>query len=227
MRGRITFTPPSAVAAAGFNVTIQVADGSYAEGVILPNVIGFATMGNLVIRGNNITPSNVLVNANSANVFTADTVAAVWDILDMKVQASVSGAALLAVRSKLRFGNLNFGACANSHINAQQHGNVLALSNYAISGGAGDAHLQTSDTGLINVGTKTITFSGTVANGNFALATMAGLIYVYGMTFTNGGIVTGPRYFSATNGIILTNGGGANYLPGSIAGGTATQGQYV
>jgi hypothetical protein len=47
------------------------------------------------------------------------------------------------------------------------------------------------------------------------------------MTFTNGGTVTGQRYNVAANGVIFTNGGGANYLPGNAAGASATGGQYL
>ena len=41
------------------------------------------------------------------------------------------------------------------------------------------------------------------------------------------GNATGTRYNVILNGIINTRGGGANYIPGSIAGVTATGGQYV
>ncbi|AYO83568.1 hypothetical protein EBB05_15695 [Methylobacterium brachiatum] len=41
------------------------------------------------------------------------------------------------------------------------------------------------------------------------------------------GSATGTRYYSAANGIINTNGGGANFFPGSVAGSTALGGQYL
>ncbi len=43
----------------------------------------------------------------------------------------------------------------------------------------------------------------------------------------SGGSASGLRYFAVTNGTIDTVGGGANFLPGSIAGQTQTGGQYV
>jgi hypothetical protein len=81
--------------------------------------------------------------------------------------------------------------------------------------------------GLVLIGSTTITFSGTVAFGNFTLITMGAVAYIYSMTFANGGIVTGPRYFVASNGLIQTNGGGASYLPGSSPGVAVSQGQYM
>jgi hypothetical protein len=47
------------------------------------------------------------------------------------------------------------------------------------------------------------------------------------VTFTNGGTVTGTRYRAENNGAIFTNGGGASYLPGSIAGTTSAGGVYA
>jgi hypothetical protein len=212
---------------AGQNVTVQLADGTYTEQVNLPNVLGFALVGNLVIRGNNATPANVIVSATSGHAFTADTLSVVWDILDLKMQTATFGHCLNVVRAKLRYGNVNFGPCANAHIIASQHGTAICLGPYAVSGGAGEAHVQASDMGLVLIGSTTITFSGTVAFGNFTLITMGAVAYIYSMTFANGGIVTGPRYFVASNGLIQTNGGGASYLPGSSPGVAVSQGQYM
>jgi hypothetical protein len=41
------------------------------------------------------------------------------------------------------------------------------------------------------------------------------------------GTATGTRYLSGSNSVINTNGGGANFFPGSGAGSTATGGQYL
>jgi hypothetical protein len=45
------------------------------------------------------------------------------------------------------------------------------------------------------------------------------------MTFV--GTATGLRYAAGTNGVIMTLGAGATYLPGSIAGTTDGHGMYV
>lgn len=41
------------------------------------------------------------------------------------------------------------------------------------------------------------------------------------------GTVTGTRYVATLNGVFSTNGGGANYFPGTVAGTTSYGGQYV
>lgn len=41
------------------------------------------------------------------------------------------------------------------------------------------------------------------------------------------GAATGTRYYAAANGVINTNGAGANFFPGSVAGSTALGGQYL
>lgn len=43
-------------------------------------------------------------------------------------------------------------------------------------------------------------------------------------TFTNA--ATGKRYRAEENGIVSTLGGGANFLPGNVAGTTASGGKY-
>lgn len=72
---------------------------------------------------------------------------------------------------------------------------------------------------------NTITVSGTPAYANaFAVAEAAGNIDFYAQPT---GAATGKRYSASLNGIINTYGGGANYLPGDVAGTTASGGQYV
>jgi hypothetical protein len=48
-----------------------------------------------------------------------------------------------------------------------------------------------------------------------------------GNAFANPAQVTGKRYLSQDGGIISTNGGGANYFPGTAAGTTANGGVYA
>lgn len=73
---------------------------------------------------------------------------------------------------------------------------------------------------------RTVTLTGTPAfSQSYVFADDTSLIRATSMTFS--GSATGKRYDVATNGVINTNGGGATYFPGSVAGTTATGGQYV
>jgi hypothetical protein len=63
-----------------------------------------------------------------------------------------------------------------------------------------------------------------------AFSTANGAILVPGSsppTFTNPGNVTGTRYSCLLNGVIAISGNGINYFPGTVAGVTASGGQYA
>ena len=211
---------------AGYTVTIQIGDGTYTGNVVVKNAVGFAAAGNLVIQGNAATPANVLISTSTHN-FSATGLYAVWDIKDLKLVNS-SGNGLRAIGSYLRFSNLDFGACTAQHISAQDDGVVEAIGNYAVSGNS-TIHFGGSTRGVFKANARTITFSNSPAFSNafVHVGIGAGLARVDSMTFTNGGTVTGQRYNVAANGVIFTNGGGANYLPGNAAGASATGGQYL
>ena len=72
----------------------------------------------------------------------------------------------------------------------------------------------------------TITISGSPSFSSVAFAEAAylGEIDCYSVTFT--GTATGPRYKVSENGVIFTNGGGPNYLPGNSAGTISSGGRY-
>jgi hypothetical protein len=72
---------------------------------------------------------------------------------------------------------------------------------------------------------STFTVTGLICTGAFALASECGIIDIFGNTFF--GSATGIRYNVTTNGVINTNGGGANFLPGNSAGVFSNGGQYV
>lgn len=79
--------------------------------------------------------------------------------------------------------------------------------------------------------TSTFTILGTC---NFTVATVnaslsgANWILATGTAFnTAGGAVNSARYLSSLNAVISVNGGGANVIPGTVAGSTSSGGQYV
>ena len=214
----------------GYTLTIQIADGTYTGATTLKNVVGFAGAGSLVIKGNNSTPANVLISTTSAACFVANGTNVVWDILDLKMQTTTGGACLQAQSGgAIRYGNVNFGACANIHLSAFEGGSIICVSNYAISGGA-LAHFYGSYQGLVRATSRSITISGTPAFSlAFAYSDISGLVAADAMTFS--GSATGPRYYVATGGQVATGGGGTSYLPGNAAGtgtnfGTSPYGLY-
>jgi hypothetical protein len=209
-----------------YAVTVQVADGTYTGANVLKNVVGFAAAGNLVIKGNNATPANVVISTTSADAFTADGITSIWDIKDLKIQTTTSGSGISAGNgASVRYGNVNFGACATDHIIANLGATVTAISNYAVSGGAA-AHWLSVNGSKISANLVTVTITGTPAfSSAWALSAGVAVITCYGATFS--GSATGARYSVTGNGYLFTNGAGATYLPGNAAGSTASGGQYL
>jgi hypothetical protein len=216
---------------AGFAVTIQIADATYSAGAVLKNVVGFAAPGNLVIQGNNTTPSNTLISTAAANShgFIADTISSVWDIKDLKIQTSTATSNALVAQggAALRYGNIDFGSCNGIHIQAFGPGSTITcLSNYAVSGSAA-AHYQSYYGAQIIAPSKTITITGTLSIGFWADMRVLGSGQLFSQTFSGTYTVTGTRYRSSENAVIFVNGAGATYFPGNVNGTPATGGLYT
>ena len=108
--------------AQSYQVTCQLADGTYNESVVVRPMLGALP---LIIRGNNTTPANVVVNGVAC--FTAGQPGAYCQVLDLKMIASSIGITA-SYTGKIEFGNVNFGAATNRHVNAQYGGLVNCLS---------------------------------------------------------------------------------------------------
>lgn len=121
-----------------------------------------------------------------------------------------------------------FGAStAGSHISLSAPGAFYATTaTYSINGGAASSHLECIATGARIRLFHNCTLSGTLTFGTFAHASSVSEIKCNGMSFS-GGTITGTRYLSELNAVINTGGGGASFFPGSVAGSTATGGQYA
>lgn len=124
-----------------------------------------------------------------------------------------------------------FGTCAASHITAVASSIIVINTNYAIGGNA-PSHFQSTLAGAIALSTDalnyTVTLNGTRAFSNFfAVAYDLGTITSPSGRVTYTGSATGTRYGVASNGLIQTLGGGANYFPGNAAGSASTQGLYL
>ena len=209
----------------GYNITIQVADGTYTTPVVLKNVIGYAFQGNLVIQGNSVAPTNVVVSVASSDAFSANNLPVTWDIMDLKVTTTTSGNAFFSrYGSVIRISGIDFGACAGQHMSGQVGGSVLIMGNYTVSGGCSN-HYQASSNGFVGqTGAYTMTLTANITVTNWANASITGLISVSGATYTLGAFsITGRKYTSTLNGVIFST----ITMPGNVAGTTATGGQYV
>lgn len=208
----------------GYTVTIKVADGTYTAGI---NASGpLVGGGALVIEGNTATPANCIINATSANAFSA-AYSASFTVKGFKITTTTAGSCIYALYNGIiYFDKINFGACAASHMTASDGGRIMStlVSSYTISGGA-VSHVHAYAMGEISIGYNTITVTGTPAFSVYFAGTAVGFISFEGSTFSGG--ATGTRYLSHKNGVIDTNSAGSTFLPGSVAGSTATGGQYI
>ena len=206
-----------------YDVTINVAAGTYAEALTLKHLVG---AGVCYIVGDEVTLSNVVIAPTSGICFTAASIFSTYYLRGMSLNpvsgsgVSVSGPGKVIVR------NLSFGA-GTVHLTTQPGGIIESDGDYTIAGGA-TYHWLSS--GMIDIRGRTITITGTPAFGTtgssgFASAIRGGGIICFSNTFS--GSATGRRYFASGNGFIDSNGAGATYLPGDSAGTTTTGGQYV
>jgi len=213
---------------AGFTVTIQIADGTYTGATLFSQP--WTGGGAVTIQGNNTTPANVIIDTSggAGDCFKSTTV--LPGILTVKDLKMVSTTALslitVAAAGTIQFGNVNFGATGQFHVQASGPGALAqSVSDYTISGGC-TAHWRASNGGQIIDQVRTITISGTPAFSTaFAWASRVGGLLVNANTFS--GTATGVRYTADWNGEIFVNGAGATYLPGNAAGTTASGGQYA
>ena len=201
-------------------VYIQVEDGAYNAPVILKPFVGTTTV---ILRGNLTTPANVTINSGTSNAVVAT--GGRWSIQGFKISTSGTADGLTADGpGRVTFSAMDFGACGRNQVIAISGGFIVGTNAYTISGSA-FAHIAGSTMSRIALSGATVTLTGTPAFGAFVYASMGSGFEVYTTTFT--GSATGKRYDANTNGVIQTNGGGANFFPGNVAGTTATGGQYL
>jgi hypothetical protein len=206
-----------------YSVTVQVGAGTYTSPTVLKSYVG---AGPITVRGDVGTPANVIVSTTSANCFTADGVLGKYRLEGLKLQTTTSGRCLASQNgSYVEFGALDFGTCAQDHILCENAKVVNVGTNYTISGNAG-RHVLVNNLGYVRTTALTVTLTGTPAfSAHFANANAQAVFACFGNTYS--GSATGTRYSVSTGGLINSNGGGANYLPGNGSGSAATQGQFV
>jgi hypothetical protein len=208
----------------GFDVTIQLADGSYSAGVnqASPQV----GAGLVTIQGNAANPENVVVTVTGMTAGIRGAGGAVLNVKDFELRTVTTGFGLLAnTGASISYANMRIGPTAHHHIRADDLGSITCLGNYAITGN-GMAHWCSVGGGILRCQSKTITLVGTPAfSAGFVINQISGMSIVNGNTFS--GSATGKRYDITTNSVVYVAGAGASYLPGDVAGTAATGAQYA
>jgi hypothetical protein len=204
-----------------FNVTIQVADGTYGGAVLVS--APWVGSGTVTLQGNTSTPANALLSTGASDAIT---VASGGTLTVTGFKLTNSGSFLLHASSgAIRFSLLTFGTCGSQQLRATDGGRIGAIGNYTIDGGSGN-HWSAVSNSIFRVQARTITLTGTPAfSAAFANADLGSTVLVNGNTFS--GAATGARYSATNNAVISSGGAGATYLPGNAAGSTGGGGQYV
>ncbi|WP_426304023.1 hypothetical protein ACN9MJ_13475 [Acidovorax facilis] len=207
-----------------YDVTIYVGAGTWTAANTLKTLVG---SGQVLIRGINADLSSTIVSTTSASCFSG-TYAGQYKVEYMKLQTTTSGRCLQATGggAVLRYGNIDFGTAAQSHVSAASAAYVDSVnSSYTISGSA-PIHAEAYDSATCRLSLSTITLTGTPAfSSAFAAVSRVSSMLINSATFSGSG--TGKRYDASMGAVILVNGAGATYLPGNAAGTTATGGQYA
>ncbi|HGO6078364.1 TPA: hypothetical protein ACK3PA_002777 [Burkholderia cenocepacia] len=217
---------------AGYTATVNVAAGSYAPGVVTGSFVGAIASNSVqIVAAGAVTVTNPSGGTPGCFYATGGAQFAISGSFTLVnnnsgascAQASGSGS-ILNVGA-----GLTVGFSAGSHFLANAGGVMNINANYAIAnnGGAG-SHYNVANAGILSIASGITVTVGTGVGITLAFAAANGLSQITssGVTYS-GSAVTGTRYVSNTNSVISTNGGGANYFPGSTAGSTSTGGQYL
>jgi hypothetical protein len=213
-----------------YNVTIQVADGTYTGAVTVTGP--WVGSGSVTLQGNTTTPGNVVITTSVAGAAALSVQSSGrLSVTGLKLVSSGAGATA-GLRSSagsavLVTGAMDFGA-ANRQMQANGSGSITFASGvaYNISAGA-VTHIFCSSSGNVAIEGCTITTTGTVAfSSAFVTSSFLGVVFIDSNNFA-GASATGSRYSITANGVVYTAGAATTYLPGNAAGSTASGGQYV
>jgi hypothetical protein len=157
---------------------------------------------------------------------------------NVKFQTTTSGSAVFhnGVGTLAGGASVNFGSVPNGyyHMIALSPGAFIQHNvAYTISGGA-SSHIVAVGGAQVQTAGITVTVAANVTFGScFVYGTRGGFVNANANTYSLGAFtVTGTRFIVDEGGIVFTNGGGANYFPGSAAGsgtnfGASPYGRYI
>ena len=212
----------------GSDVSIYVETGDYGEYLVLPK-IQRAGSGRLAIVGNGSDPTDVVVRSVSAE-YCGDWILQYFSVEN--VEAVPNYNALLVGRgASVECNAMDFGSAGTGRQIFVRDGGRLLSSSYTISGG-GKSHIEAEAGGSYYFSGGPITFTANAAYSEAVAQCLTGLGHIDLAaasfdTSTYSATVTGKRYDINANGVCNTGGGGASFIPGSVAGTTATGGQYI
>jgi len=208
----------------GYSVTVQLADGAYTGGLNLKSYI--TSGGSVTFQGNSSAVTAVTISKTGNALTNAARAANSFTVKDMKLSGTVNdlyiqGAGMLLNVSGITFvgGNSQLAICTKG---AEM---IVTGTNY-VDGGAGAAFWAQQHSQIFMAGSTLVYNNAVTFSAVHFYSSQGAVLTAYGMTFTNPGNVTGPRYVADGVASIFTNGGGASYFPGTAVGAVYNGGVY-
>lgn len=212
---------------AGFTVTVQVKNGTFAAlSVTQPWTGG----GAVIIQGDTATPANVTISSATFCVAYSAVLPGRLTVRGFTLTSSGASCLYAANTGTLAFNAIAFSSASQYHIHADAPGAaIVAAGNYSITGNA-TIHATVSSPGAkVDLTSYQCTIATARAFSYFVYASRLGAIIAFGWTTTGAGVAgtTGQRYYADGNGVVHTGSGSGTFFPGNVAGATSTGGQYL
>lgn len=219
------------------NITLSFGAGNFGPLSMSGLLPGQRIRNQLIIQGTTsgtTTIGNVTPSAVSAAI-QADSGAQCVIHNVTVVNANSAGSSLGIVAShygSVSVRDVTFGVCADKQLVASNGGQVFvdgAGANLVITGG-GSIFCYADSTAYISLANANVTITSPVTyTSTFIAATWQSGIDAYNINFTGPENVAGNRYIVNYQSNINTNGSGASYFPGTVAGVTdaSTYGVYI
>ncbi len=204
-----------------YDVVIQVGDGTYYEDVVLSGP--FVGTGTVTLRGNTSTPSYCYISGTSYAITVENYCVCV--IEGFKLTSTYASDLIVQQVATVTLGVMEYSTSNTPQIYIVTGGRAICLSNYTISGTSG-AHMQLEDGGFAKFIGMTVTLLTGSTFYYCVLVTRGAILIHAGATFT-GSYWFSVRYSGDSLALIYTNGGGANYFPGTNPGSVANGAQYL
>lgn len=211
-------TMASTLDTADQQLTIQVNAGTWTVPISFPRMVGGLLP---ILTG---VGSTTIVNTNVAGSAIMNNGGTPWIVQSLKVAGGASTTFLISANGGglIKISSVELGVSSGYGLYSDKISGIIATGNLTFSGAIAGSAMRTE--GLISIRSVTVTYSGTPAFGICVEAAQGGYIDFFGTT--NSGSTTGQRYLASSGGSIFTNGGGANFFPGSVAG-VSTTGYYT
>ncbi len=215
--------------------TIKCADGTYAVSPG-PNAwaVAFSGLpvgmrpGSLALIGNTTLPQNCVISVTNGNGIYAGNGSYVT-VEGFTITASGTNQNLYQTlgygvycdtAAWMYLTNCIIGSCGTGQI-SQGNGGIMTTGvsgSLTLTGTTEYALLAQGAGGQLWCVGATFNVTGLIVTSAFASAFQGGILAALANTFIGAATVTGPKYLTSAGSLINTNGGGANYFPGSLPG---------